>query len=298
MLKGLANLGNTCSINTLVQCLGHCPIFLNFILNTNLTIQKIGDRHYSVYEELKEVLKILWIENKSIIPKKFIKAFYESVGSGYRIGDQHDLTEMWMLLLDNIIHETHDPSFISKNTKIQECLNKYFKNSQSPLIDLLYGCQTQQVTCDTCNHYCENHEPIAISHINTSFIELFETQPIHEWKCEKCSASVDATKRIHFWKLPTIWMIIIQRYDGLATPIDILPFLEATELSTKIKIKYELKAIANHYGTLENGHYTATCKNTDDSWCEYNDLHIYVLNNTEPIFKKNRIAYALFYERL
>jgi ubiquitin C-terminal hydrolase len=107
MHQGLVNVGNTCSINTLIQCLGHCPTFLDTILNRSIIATKRPNHEFSIYDELKEVFVYLWVKNHTIIPQRFISAFYESIGDSYVRGDQFDLTEMWMLLLNNIIEETH-----------------------------------------------------------------------------------------------------------------------------------------------------------------------------------------------
>lgn len=322
MFKGLANVGNTCSINTLVQCIGHCPTFLEFILNTDIEINKIDNRKYAVYSELKEILNTLWVDNHSIIPRKFIDAFYESIGDSYSLGEQLDFTEMWMLLLNNIIHETHSNTHISnykistnykidmKNImqkKVQDNLDIFFKNSNSPLNNIFQGSHIQQITCDKCKHNSHLVEPLAFSHINHPNIfeglqNILETQKIKEWKCENCSYT-EGTKFIRFWKLPSIWMIVLQRYNihsKTTIPINIplsLPLDTNAELSSTKNFHYELKSIANHYGSIDGGHYTAICKNKNGVWCEYNDLQIAVILDINKVLMQNRDAYALFYER-
>lgn len=311
MLKGLANVGNTCSINTLVQCIGHCPLLLDFILNRELIITKCNDRNFAVYEELKTVLKILWCENNSIIPRRFIQAFYESIGSRYEIGEQFDFTEMWTLLLDNIIHETHDASFIpdyqiensncQMQKKVQDSLNMYFKNSQSPLNNLLYGSQIQHITCQKCENSSHIIEPVAFSYIRNSSIyegikDIFKSQIINDWKCEKCSHN-EARTNVEIWKIPKIWVLVLQRYNNttkITTPIDIPLNINFHDNNTS----YQLKSIANHYGSFDSGHYTATCVNNDGSWCEYNDLQILKINDIKDVLMQNKIAYVLFYQRI
>ena len=62
---------------------------------------------------------------------------------------------------------------------------------------------------------------------------------------------------------------------------------------------YDLFAVANHYGTLNYGHYTAFCKNFDDDfWYEYNDR---IVTKIEKEKEENVIvspaAYLLFYRQ-
>lgn len=337
MYQGLANVGNTCSINTLIQCIGHCPSFRNHILTAKNTINKTGDRHYSIYEELKCVFTHLWINDNSIVPKRFISAFYESIGDSYTIGEQLDFTEMWMLLLDNLIAETHDADFKANHQhvrqykdpmlmymqdKSQRGWDRFFaKNTNSPLNDLLYGIQIQQTKCIDCSKIYHNVEPTAFHYLETidcptmakGFEKLLDHETMIGWKCDKCK-NENGHKFILFWKLPKIWMIVLQRFNTrhkVIVPIDILQFLSIdnnAEMASSEDPKcanYELKAIANHYGSLNGGHYTAICKNDGEGggegggaqWYEYDDIRVSKIDNIAKVFTQNTDAYALFYER-
>lgn len=58
---------------------------------------------------------------------------------------------------------------------------------------------------------------------------------------------------------------------------------------------YDLYAVANHYGTLLGGHYTAFCKNfVRNEWFEFNDDRIGRINADEIVSSS---AYVLFYRR-
>ena len=57
--------------------------------------------------------------------------------------------------------------------------------------------------------------------------------------------------------------------------------------------KYNLFAIIQHYGTIENGHYTSICKN-NGIWYKYDDSKIYEIDIKEA---QNSNAYILFYRR-
>ncbi len=62
---------------------------------------------------------------------------------------------------------------------------------------------------------------------------------------------------------------------------------------------YDLYALANHFGSMALGHYTASCKapvnpNADESWHTFND-HITVPIATGNLQSSN--AYMLFYSK-
>ena len=52
--------------------------------------------------------------------------------------------------------------------------------------------------------------------------------------------------------------------------------------------------VCNHHGTAAGGHYTAYIKGMN-SWYEFNDTRITILQNTEQIISPK--AYCLFYRK-
>ena len=61
-------------------------------------------------------------------------------------------------------------------------------------------------------------------------------------------------------------------------------------------IKYDLFAVANHYGSLHFGHYTAFCLNSiSNKWYEFNDSCVREINDETKIVTQN--AYVLFYRQ-
>jgi ubiquitin carboxyl-terminal hydrolase 4/11/15 len=59
---------------------------------------------------------------------------------------------------------------------------------------------------------------------------------------------------------------------------------------------YELFAISNHYGGMHGGHYTAMCKNFNNSkWYEFNDARVDEIDEEKLV---SEAAYLLFYRRI
>lgn len=53
--------------------------------------------------------------------------------------------------------------------------------------------------------------------------------------------------------------------------LDMRPYVDSIKNAPNPVI-YDLYAISNHYGSLNGGHYTATCMNViDGKWYEFND---------------------------
>lgn len=319
MLQGLANSGNTCSINTMIQCLGHCPAFLDLLLKKEITYKKKENHHYSIYEELKRILKELWIDNHSLLPKRFLKAFYESIGNMYQPGEQFDFTEMWMLLLNNIIEETHSTEELFKFKRKHypyDALNfvqnlsiktwqQFIKKNNSLFMELFHGMLVQQIRCMKCDKTYHNLEPMSFIYlelVGETFQEcmdhFFNSETITDWTCDHCKHQ-KAEKFIRFWSLPKIWMIILKRFNHqqkIHHPLEIPLSFKMNSLHSESLKKYELKSMANHYGSLYGGHYNAICKNEDQQWYEYDDLQVRKIEDIRPVLHQNHVTYALFYE--
>ena len=72
-LSGLANLGNTCFINSCIQIISH-TYELNDLLNNDLFHKKIKNKYESaLLLEWNNLRNLLWSNNCIVSPNKFIK---------------------------------------------------------------------------------------------------------------------------------------------------------------------------------------------------------------------------------
>ena len=126
----------------------------------------------------------------------------------------------------------------------------------------------------------------------------------NEWFCENCKKKQKAIKKIEIYNSPKILIIQIKRfnhYNKINTKVnfplkdlDINNYIISNKNNSSIK--YDLFAVANHYGSLNYGHYTAFCKNSlTNKWYHYNDSMVTEINDESLIISSN--AYVLFYRQ-
>ena len=127
------------------------------------------------------------------------------------------------------------------------------------------------------------------------------------WYCNVCKKHKRAKKQIKLFRMPKYLIIQLKKFENKADffnymnekkkdvfikyPINNLDLSDFIENIEQKKYKYDLYAIIQHHGKINQGHYTAIC-NINDNWVLYNDSMLYKLDN--PVTKD---AYILFYKR-
>jgi len=86
-LTGLHNIGNTCFLNTSLQCISNCPEFMNYILNDHyykeINIDNPIGSGGSLIKSFANLMKSMWYDKKPVADpvefKKCLEKFHTSV---------------------------------------------------------------------------------------------------------------------------------------------------------------------------------------------------------------------------
>lgn len=334
---GLQNLGNTCFMNSSLQCLSSTiPLtdyFLGYDYKTEINKTNFlgtGGKLATAYAQL---LKEMWLGNKGVIKpvqfKKQLSKFAPQFSGTY----QHDAQELLSFLLDGIHEdlnrvkekpyvEDRDCDGKNDNADAIEAWKNYLRRNKSLIVDLFQGQLRNTCRCNVCGHQNIRFEPFMYLSLPIAdscetlqdcldlYISVDELRGENRWYCEKCKKHRDGTKKIDLWILPPILIVHLKRFKyneygqvGSKNNANIRFPLESWDLSKAVKSKgtgapvYDLYAVSNHIGGLRSGHYTAF------SLTRFDDQWV-EFNDSSPrpisketLISKSASAYVLFYNR-
>ena len=290
--KGIKNLGLSCYMNSLLQCLFNITELREHFIK-ELEKKKIDKKAKPVSYYFALVMYDLLYTNKDYIIPHYFKSEISKINKLFKKNKPADVTDLFRNLIDSFLTElsidneerTESVSYAPFDKKA--ILNEIKKEIKNNFFSILKVYNLTKYFCPSNNHknkYEYNYE----SDSNITFFleniiqykkdknsaitlrECFEylqrEKKNNQFYCSQCKNTVNGKSYEKIVFPPEILVIILNRGKGkkvknevkIETLLDFSDFIDEKE--NKKDIYYKLIGCCNHYGdSSPTGHYTATC---------------------------------------
>jgi len=331
-LTGLANLGNTCYLNSCIQILSH-TYELNDIFKKLSNERKLNNIIDSLLlVEWNKLYNLMWKENCTIAPYGFLKGIQEvsnKKGNSLFCGfDQNDMPEFLFFIIDcfhnglerevNIEISGVPQNNSDKLAKIcYKMIQNMYSKSYSEILDLFYGIQVSQIKCLENKVKSLTPEPFSVISLsiptnikNPTLFDCFDLYSKGElldgdnaWYNDETNQKQNVIKNLCFWSLPDILIVDLKRFTHDNRKIHTIVNVPLTNINlnkyiigyNKNDSIYDLYAICNHSGSTWGGHYFAYIKTANNKWMMFNDTIVKEISENKLITEK---SYCFFFRKI
>ncbi|GAA5911328.1 hypothetical protein JCM6882_002349 [Rhodosporidiobolus microsporus] len=308
---GLNNLGNTCFLNSALQCLVHTPPLVRYLENGHPSTANCNmwqKKNFCMTCVMKLLVKNSFGGGKKSYSPNLVTKNIKSIAKHFRIGRQEDAHEFLRFCIDAM-----QASSLFGKGKLPPA-----QQHQSPLHQIFGGRLRSRVHCESCGHNSDTYDHMLDLSLDINgrtdtlrdalgnLVKVDRLTGGNKYKCEKCNKLVNATKSFTIEDAPLVLTIHLKRFTPMGRKIsNVVKYPEQLKLgpymsNPSLDPTYRLSSLILHSGGgPHSGHYTSYVRSGPGSnarWFDMNDDYVSsVPGGGPPLGERN--AYVLFYVR-
>ncbi|XP_050379579.1 ubiquitin carboxyl-terminal hydrolase 8-like [Argentina anserina] len=172
-LTGIKNLGNTCFMNSAIQCLVHTPKLVDYFLGDyqkDMNTQNPLGMKGELASAFGELLRRIWAPGSRTVAPRMFKQKLASFAPQFSGYNQHDSQELLAFLLDGLHEDLNrvkcKPYFEAKDAEgrpDEEVAEEYWRNhlarNDSIIVNACQGQYRSKLVCPDCNKVSITFDP-------------------------------------------------------------------------------------------------------------------------------------------
>uniref|UniRef100_A0A1Y1K5I3 Ubiquitin carboxyl-terminal hydrolase n=1 Tax=Photinus pyralis TaxID=7054 RepID=A0A1Y1K5I3_PHOPY len=244
-LNGLKNIGNTCFMNSVIQCLSNTRLLLEYVKNDGYSSDintSISSMKGALIKAFSQVIKELWSDEASdrVVNTLTLKSQIQRFAPRFMGYSQQDAQEFLRYLLEGL-HEdvnrvttkpapilTEIDEKLSDGEKAYESWQRYLRMDNSKVVDIFVGQLKSTLKCTHCGHCSVTFDPfwdlslsipqrpsgsLRLQQCLDHFTREETLDGDEKPTCSKCKERRKCTKSFTIQKFPKILVIHLKRFS-------------------------------------------------------------------------------------